>query len=47
MKKIMSAVKLAENIRAYGHLAADIYPLKEDPLDTKQIQIEKYGLTAG
>ena len=41
----MSAVKLAENIRAYGHLAADIYPLKDTPLDTNLIQIETYGLT--
>ena len=47
MDKIMSAVKLAENIRAYGHLAADIYPLKDTPLDTKLIQIETYGLTEG
>ncbi|WP_141993740.1 2-oxoglutarate dehydrogenase E1 component [Peribacillus simplex] len=46
MKKIMSAVKLAENIRAYGHLAANIYPLKEEALDTEQIHFEKYGLTA-
>ena len=46
MKKIMSAVKLAENIRAYGHLAANIYPLKEEALDTEQIQFETYGLTA-
>ena len=47
MEKIMSAVKLAENIRAYGHLAADIYPLKDTPLDTKLIDIETYGLTEG
>ncbi len=47
MEKIMSAVKLAENIRAYGHLAADIYPLKDTPLDTKLIEIETYGLTEG
>lgn len=45
MKKITMAVKLAENIRTYGHLAADIYPLKNTPLDTKQIQMEQYGLT--
>ena len=45
MNKIMSAAKLAENIRTYGHLAADIYPLKDTPLDTELIQIEKYGLT--
>ena len=47
MNKIMSAVKLAENIRTYGHLAADIYPLKDTPLDTKLIQMDTYGLTEG
>lgn len=46
MKKIMSAVKLAENIRAYGHLAADIYPLKDQQLDDELIQLGRYGLTA-
>jgi len=45
MKKIMSAVKLAENIRTYGHLAANIYPLKDTPLNTEQIEFEKFGLT--
>lgn len=45
MEKIISAVKLAENIRTYGHLAADIYPLKDTPLDATLIQMQKYGLT--
>lgn len=26
-EKILAAVKFAENIRGYGHLAASIYPL--------------------
>ncbi|PLT35012.1 2-oxoglutarate dehydrogenase E1 component [Bacillus sp. V5-8f] len=46
MKKIMSAVKLAENIRTYGHLAADIYPLNEIELDHELLHLDNYGLTA-
>ncbi|MDQ0217874.1 2-oxoglutarate dehydrogenase E1 component [Peribacillus cavernae] len=45
VKKVMAAVKLAENIRTYGHLAADIYPLNEVPLDTDLLHLENYGLT--
>lgn len=45
IKKIMSAVKLAENIRTYGHLAADIYPLNEVPLDNELLHLDNYGLT--
>ncbi|MGG3943617.1 2-oxoglutarate dehydrogenase E1 component [Peribacillus psychrosaccharolyticus] len=46
MKKIMSAVKFSENIRAYGHLAAKINPLNDEPLDNVLIHLERYGLTA-
>ncbi|SFC77694.1 2-oxoglutarate dehydrogenase E1 component [Bacillus sp. OV322] len=46
MKKIMSAVKLADNIRTYGHLAANINPLNDKTLDAEQIHFEKYDLTA-
>ncbi|WP_409301133.1 2-oxoglutarate dehydrogenase E1 component [Peribacillus sp. SCS-155] len=45
MKKIISAVKLAENIRTYGHLAANIYPLNEVPLDNELLHLDNYGLT--
>jgi len=45
MKKIMSAVKLVENIRTYGHLAADINPIDKSQKDTELLQLEKYGLT--
>jgi 2-oxoglutarate dehydrogenase E1 component len=45
VKKVMAAVKLAENIRTYGHLAADIYPLNEVPLDNELLHLENYGLT--
>ncbi|KMY50452.1 2-oxoglutarate dehydrogenase E1 component [Peribacillus loiseleuriae] len=46
MKKITSAVKLTENIRSYGHLAANINPLNEVALDNELLHLEKYGLTA-
>ncbi|WP_409288709.1 2-oxoglutarate dehydrogenase E1 component [Peribacillus sp. SCS-37] len=45
MKKVMSAVQLAENIRAYGHLAANIYPLNEVPKENDVISISSYDLT--
>ncbi|MBA9027665.1 2-oxoglutarate dehydrogenase E1 component [Peribacillus huizhouensis] len=45
MKKITSAVKLTENIRSYGHLAANINPLNKG-LDNELLHLEKYGLTA-
>lgn len=43
--KVLAAVKLAENIRTYGHLAANIYPLGNQKLDTDQFQLDKYGLS--
>jgi 2-oxoglutarate dehydrogenase E1 component len=43
-EKALAAVKLAENIRTYGHLAADIYPLRNQALELDQFQLEKYGL---
>lgn len=45
VKKIMAAVKLAENIRTYGHLAADIYPLNEVAPENELLHLENYGLT--
>ncbi|WP_026694953.1 2-oxoglutarate dehydrogenase E1 component [Peribacillus kribbensis] len=44
MKKVMSAVKLVENIRAYGHLAANIYPLNEVPKENDVIKLSNYDL---
>jgi len=43
--KIVSAVKLADNIRTYGHLAADINPLNNTPKDTRRIELNEYNLT--
>ncbi|MGV3488137.1 MAG: 2-oxoglutarate dehydrogenase E1 component [Tuberibacillus sp.] len=45
MKKVVAAVKLADNIRTYGHLAADIYPINGKEADTRMILPEHYGLT--
>ena len=47
MEKITSAVKLTENIRSYGHLAANINPLNELALDNELLHLEKYELTEG
>ncbi|MEZ0482874.1 2-oxoglutarate dehydrogenase E1 component [Planococcus sp. SSTMD024] len=44
-EKVLAAVNLAEAIRAHGHLASDIYPLKDQPRDTERLEISKYGLT--
>lgn len=43
--KVLAAVKLAEVIRSQGHLAADLYPLKDRELNTKVIEASAYGLT--
>lgn len=45
MKKVFAAVQLAEAIRAQGHLAADVYPLKDRQLDTSRIELSSYDLT--
>lgn len=45
MESIISAVKLADNIRAYGHLAADIYPLKDRKPEKELLELEYYQLT--
>lgn len=44
-RKVLAAVKLAEEIRAFGHLAADLYPLKNKALQTERFDIAKFGLT--
>jgi 2-oxoglutarate dehydrogenase E1 component len=43
--KIVSAVKLADNIRSYGHLAADINPLNNTNKDTRRIELTEHNLT--
>lgn len=43
--KIVAAVKLADNIRFYGHLAADINPLNDRNKDSRRIELEEFQLT--
>jgi len=43
--KALAAYGLIESIRAHGHLAADIYPLKDHPRDSSRLELSKYGLT--
>ncbi|NLY79045.1 MAG: 2-oxoglutarate dehydrogenase E1 component [Lysinibacillus sp.] len=45
LKKVFAAVQLADAIRAYGHYAADLYPLKDRPLDSSKIEPATYGIT--
>lgn len=46
VKKIISGIKLLDNIRMFGHLAANINPLTSQPtVDTKFLDIETYHLT--
>ncbi|MDQ6599276.1 2-oxoglutarate dehydrogenase E1 component [Bacillus salipaludis] len=44
-EKILAAVKLAENIRGYGHLAASIYPLGNKREEVELIDPAYYGLS--
>jgi 2-oxoglutarate dehydrogenase E1 component len=43
--KLVAAVKLADNIRHYGHLAADINPLNNQNKDTRRIELSEFDLT--
>ncbi|WP_046181351.1 2-oxoglutarate dehydrogenase E1 component [Domibacillus tundrae] len=45
LDKLFRAVKLADSIRIYGHLAADIDPLDDSKKDTRRIDLETYELT--
>lgn len=45
MRKMMSAVKLVEHIRTYGHLSANIYPLNTERDEEDLLNLSKYGLT--
>ncbi|WP_215193038.1 2-oxoglutarate dehydrogenase E1 component [Exiguobacterium sp. s95] len=44
-EKYLAAHRLAERIRAKGHLAADIYPLKDHPRENELLELEQFGLT--
>ncbi|MBS4176718.1 2-oxoglutarate dehydrogenase E1 component [Lederbergia citrea] len=43
--KIVAAVKIADNIRTYGHLAADINPLNDKQKEIRRIELAEYNLT--
>ena len=43
--KVLAAVQYADAIRSYGHLAADIYPLNNQPKDSSRIEATTYGLS--
>lgn len=43
--KVLAAYTLIDAIRAYGHLAADIYPLNDRPKDSSRLELSNYGLT--
>ncbi|MDQ0214350.1 2-oxoglutarate dehydrogenase E1 component [Oikeobacillus pervagus] len=43
--KLVAAVKLADNIRHFGHLAADINPLNIRTKDTRRIELSAFDLT--
>ncbi|MED4204043.1 2-oxoglutarate dehydrogenase E1 component [Neobacillus mesonae] len=44
-EKMFAAIKLADAIRTYGHLAADIYPLGNHQPDKTHIDFQSYGLS--
>ncbi|MGN7408568.1 2-oxoglutarate dehydrogenase E1 component [Sporosarcina sp. SAFN-010] len=44
-RKVLSAYKLMDAIRAYGHLNADIYPLNDRPKDASRIELSAYNLS--
>ncbi|MFT7820555.1 2-oxoglutarate dehydrogenase subunit E1 [Bacillus siamensis] len=45
IQKIAAAVKLAEDIRTYGHLNASVNPLRKDQIKSELFPLSEYGLT--
>ncbi|KAB2333238.1 2-oxoglutarate dehydrogenase E1 component [Cytobacillus depressus] len=45
LEKTLAAIRLADNIRFYGHRAADIYPLKNRDPENQLFDLSAYGLT--
>lgn len=43
--KVVAAVKLADNIRTHGHLAADIYPFEYRDRKVRGLELSDYHLT--
>lgn len=46
-EKMYAAIQLADQIRTYGHLAANIYPLGNHEPDQTHLKLESFGLTEG
>ncbi|MBP2239734.1 2-oxoglutarate dehydrogenase E1 component [Cytobacillus eiseniae] len=44
LEKTLAAIRLADNIRTYGHLAATIHPLKDQKRETELFELTNYGL---
>ncbi|QED47879.1 2-oxoglutarate dehydrogenase E1 component [Cytobacillus dafuensis] len=45
LEKTLAVIRLADNIRSYGHRAADIYPLKDHKPEKNLFELSQYGLT--
>lgn len=45
IKKFVGAVKLADHIRAFGHLAADIQPILKEQRREDMFDLDRFGLT--
>ncbi|MBM7716611.1 2-oxoglutarate dehydrogenase E1 component [Bacillus thermophilus] len=45
LSKIVAAVKYADNIRTYGHLIADINPIRRKEKNTRKLELSEYNLT--
>ncbi|GIN99235.1 2-oxoglutarate dehydrogenase E1 component [Siminovitchia terrae] len=45
LSKLVAAVKFADNIRTYGHLIADINPIRRKEKNTRRLELSEYNLT--
>ncbi|UTT42157.1 2-oxoglutarate dehydrogenase E1 component [Exiguobacterium aurantiacum] len=45
LEKVVAATRLVNDIRALGHKAADIYPLKDHPREHGLFAFDRYGLS--
>ncbi|WP_214827931.1 2-oxoglutarate dehydrogenase E1 component [Exiguobacterium algae] len=45
LEKVVAATRLVNDIRAFGHKAADIYPLKDHPREQELFELSRYELT--
>lgn len=45
LSKIVAAVKYADNIRTYGHLIANINPIRRKEKNTRRLELSEYHLT--